>query len=80
MQVVLKAADGTIVASNGIPNGEEGDPGGNTITLPFTYSPDVHKKVSSIYMVFKSSSGSVDSKKEQWRFRVSNKRLVLEVY
>lgn len=44
MQVVLKAADGTIVASNGIPNGEEGDPGGNTITLPFTYSPDVHKR------------------------------------
>ncbi|MEJ8748116.1 DUF4493 domain-containing protein [Phocaeicola sp. ICN-14070] len=63
MQVVLKAADGTIVASNEIPNGEEGDPSGNTITLPFTYSPDVHKKVSSIYMVFKSSSGSVDSKK-----------------
>lgn len=63
MQVVLKAADGTIVASNEIPNGEEGDPSGNTITLPFTYSSDVHKKVSSIYMVFKSSSGSVDSKK-----------------
>lgn len=63
MQVVLKAADGTIVASNEIPNGEEGDPSGNTITLPFTYSPDVYKKVSSIYMVFKSSSGSVDSKK-----------------
>lgn len=63
MQVVLKAADGTIVASNEIPHGEEGDPSGNTITLPFTYSPDVHKKVSSIYMVFKSSSGSVDSKK-----------------
>lgn len=63
MQVVLKAADGTIVASNEIPDGEEGDPSGNTITLPFTYSPDVHKKVSSIYMVFKSSSGSVDSKK-----------------
>lgn len=63
MQVVLKAADGTIVASNEIPKGEEGDPRGNTITLPFTYSPDVHKKVSSIYMVFKSSSGSVDSKK-----------------
>lgn len=61
MQVVLKAADGTIVASNEIPNGEEGDPSGNTITLPFTYSSDVHKKVSSIYMVFKSSSGSVDS-------------------
>lgn len=63
MQVVLKAADGTIVASKEIPNGVEGDPSGNTITLPFTYSPDVHKKVSSIYMVFKSSSGSVDSKK-----------------
>lgn len=63
MQVVLKAADGTIVASNEIPNGEEGDPSGNTITLPFTYSSDVHKKVSSIYMVFKSSSGSVDSEK-----------------
>lgn len=63
MQVVLKAADGTIVASNEIPNGEEGAPSGNTITLPFTYSPDVYKKVSSIYMVFKSSSGSVDSKK-----------------
>lgn len=63
MQVVLKAADGTIVASNEIPNGEEGDPSGNTITLPFTYSPDVYKKVSSIYMVFKSSSGSVDSEK-----------------
>lgn len=63
MQVVLKAADGTIVASNGIPNGGEGDPSGNTITLPFTYSSDVHKKVSSIYMVFKSSSGSVDSEK-----------------
>lgn len=63
MQVVLKAADGTIVASNEIPDGEEGDLSGNTITLPFTYSPDVHKKVSSIYMVFKSSSGSVDSKK-----------------
>lgn len=63
MQVVLKAADGTIVASNEIPNGVEGDPSGNTITLPFTYSSDVHKKVSSIYMVFKSSSGSVDSEK-----------------
>lgn len=56
MQVVLKAADGTIVASKEIPNGEEGDPSGNTITLPFTYSQDVHKKVSSIYMVFKSST------------------------
>lgn len=56
MQVVLKAADGTIVASKEIPNGKEGDPSGNTITLPFTYSPDVHKKVSSIYMVFKSST------------------------
>lgn len=65
MQVVLKAADGTIVASKEIPNGEEGDPSGNTITLPFTYSSDVHKKVSSIYMVFKSSSGSVDSKSRE---------------
>lgn len=65
MQVVLKAADGTVLASNEIPNGEVGDSSGNTITLPFTYSPDVHKKVSSIYMVFKSSSGSVDSKSRE---------------
>lgn len=65
MQVVLKAADGTVLASNEIPNGEVGDSSGNTITLPFTYSSDVHKKVSSIYMVFKSSSGSVDSKKRE---------------
>lgn len=65
MQVVLKAADGTVLASNEIPNGEVGDSSGNTITLPLTYSPDVHKKVSSIYMVFKSSSGSVDSKSRE---------------
>lgn len=65
MQVVLKAADGTVLASNEIPNGEVGDSSGNTITLPFTYSPDVHKKVSSIYMVFKSSSGSVNSKSRE---------------
>ena len=61
MKVELKAADGTVVASNEIPNGTVGETGGNTITLPFTYSSDNHKKVSSIYMVFKSSSGSVDS-------------------
>ena len=63
MKVELKAADGTVVASNEIPNGTVGETGGNTITLPFTYSSDNHKKVSSIYMVFKSSSGSVDSEK-----------------
>lgn len=63
MKVELKAADGTVVASNEIPNGTVGETGGNTITLPFTYSPDNHKKVSSIYMVFKSSSGSVGSEK-----------------
>ena len=65
MQVVLKAADGTVLSSNEIPNGEVGDSSGNTITLPFTYSSDVHKKVSSIYMVFKSSSGSVGSKSRE---------------
>lgn len=63
MKVELKAEDGTVVASNEIPNGTVGETGGNTITLPFTYSSDNHKKVSSIYMIFKSSSGSVDSKK-----------------
>ena len=63
MKVELKAADGTVVASNEIPKGTVGETGGNTITLPFTYSSDNHKKVSSIYMVFKSSSGSVDSEK-----------------
>ena len=52
-----------IIKSNEIPNGTVGETGGNTITLPFTYSSDNHKKVSSIYMIFKSSSGSVDSKK-----------------
>lgn len=53
MKIELKAEDGTVLASNEIANGDA-ETAGKTITLPFEYS--VNKKVSSIYMVFKSST------------------------
>lgn len=53
MKIELKAEDGTVLASNEIANGAA-ETAGKTITLPFEYS--VNKKVSSIYMVFKSST------------------------
>ena len=53
MKIELKAEDGTVLASNEIENGAA-ETAGKTITLPFEYS--VNKKVSSIYMVFKSST------------------------
>lgn len=53
MKIELKAEDGTVLASNEIANGAS-ETAGKTITLPFEYS--VNKKVSSIYMVFKSST------------------------
>lgn len=53
MKIELKAEDGAVLASNEIANGAS-ETAGKTITLPFEYS--VNKKVSSIYMVFKSST------------------------
>ncbi len=53
MKIDLKAEDGTVITSNEIANGTA-ETAGKTITLPFEYS--VNKKVSSIYMVFKSST------------------------
>ncbi len=53
MKIELKAEDGTVITSNKIANGAT-ETAGKTITLPFEYS--VNKKVSSIYMVFKSST------------------------
>ena len=54
MKVELKAEDGTVLASNEIAEGAA-EISGTTITLPFTYSAN-NSKVSSIYMVFKSST------------------------
>ncbi len=54
MKVDLKAEDGTILASNEIAEGAA-ETSGTTITLPFKYSVN-NRKVSSIYMVFKSST------------------------
>lgn len=56
MKVELKANDGTLLASNEIANGAA-ETGGTVVTLPFKYL-DEGKKVSSIYMVFKSSTAS----------------------
>ena len=53
MKIELKAEDGTLITSNEIANGAT-ETAGKTITLPLEYS--VNKKVSSIYMVFKSST------------------------
>lgn len=53
MKIELKAEDGAVLASNEIAKGAS-ETAGKTITLPFEYS--VNKKVSSIYMVFKSST------------------------
>lgn len=53
MKIELKAEDGTVITSKEIANGAA-ETAGKTITLPFEYS--VNKKVSSIYMVFKSST------------------------
>lgn len=53
MKIELKAEDGTVIASNEIASGAA-EAVGTTITLPFEYSEN--KKVSSIYMVFKSST------------------------
>lgn len=59
MKVELKANDGTLLASNEIANGAA-ETGGTVVTLPFKYL-DEGKKVSSIYMVFKSSTASSPS-------------------
>ena len=56
MKVELKAEDGTLLASNEIPEGMENITG-EIITLPLKYSTN-DKKVSSIYIVFKSSTNS----------------------
>lgn len=56
MKVELKANDGTLLASNEIAKGAA-ETGGTVVTLPFKYL-DEGKKVSSIYMVFKSSTAS----------------------
>lgn len=56
MKVDLKAGDGTVLASNEITEGVA-ETSGTTITLPFTYSVN-NRKVSSIYMVFKSSTAN----------------------
>lgn len=59
MKVELKANDGTLLASNEIVNGAA-ETAGTVVTLPFKYL-DECKKVSSIYMVFKSSTASSPS-------------------
>lgn len=56
MKVELKAEDGTLLASNEITEGTEHKTG-EIITLPFNYLVN-NKKVTTIYMVFKSSTNS----------------------
>ena len=59
MKVELKAEDGTILAVNEISDGVA-ESSGRVITLPFVYTTD-GKKVSSIYMIFKSSTKDTPS-------------------